>query len=905
MAAQVVAVVYVSCSPWHQYESSPPWPPQPVRVYFMDREGRLSLQATPDFECGESGYQNRYGYSGDEGTISDPAFEPSNLEGTGDYIVTIGWSASLGDVEAIYASAADESADVNPVRIHWEDIPDITCIRYSSSVTGPGVRYQLQLRQERPIGPEDFWTNRVGTFETSDKVLHKQTPVTTTTPEQAARAAQPYQPARKAWTETKTERVCWTETKVLDPGQAEQWVPSYNAKHEIERYVLQPARPAVVKNSRVCENQKITINHPAQPEVPAQPAVSYRPASVTQLFGLGWNAGARSMKLMPQSGYFEFKVPQALGVVVGLNNADNSQDYGEISHGLQFTRQSFRVIENGEVKLNAGGYSPTEVFTIGRRGNIVTYWASGALMYTSTLPSSGPVFLDSSIYSSGDRIAEAKLTLTESSSGSFVSTLRPMGGLLSDHPYSIFRSEMHPLGGGLSALRSRFVSRLRAMEGMLTDKVYGSFAGTMAGLGGSLDARGAPPYALFFSQLFPLSGVLGGMTGGVFSARADMRPMESLWADRPYGDFRSPFGMMPMFGSLADAGYLQRPVPLPGLKLRAQTGAQAVLTLPAVRATAKASRSDVGAEITLPALLAGGQSGVQVSIKLPAVRANGEATASTMARAEIKLPAVVAYGSATAWGQAEAALVLPAFAAVGQSGARATVQLPAVQALGSATAEGMAAAAIVLPTIRAFGEAFNEAFARAELMLPAVAAGGWVEAVLTLPAVRGRIEFSVEDIIEHEAYAINLRSSLESGGNEVTRYTHFPFNRIVRWRGQYVAMAADGLYLLGGATDAGVQIPWRIRTGTTDFGKPQNKNTASAYVGGRMGPASTFRVFTGEKLDNSYPYTTPRGETAQNYRQKFGRGLDARYYALEIAGDGEFQMDDLDVEVVAKRTRRI
>ena len=57
--------------------------------------------------------------------------------------------------------------------------------------------------------------------------------------------------------------------------------------------------------------------------------------------------------------------------------------------------------------------------------------------------------------------------------------------------------------------------------------------------------------------------------------------------------------------------------------------------------------------------------------------------------------------------------------------------------------------------------------------------------------------------------------------------------------------------------------------------------------------------------DDSYAYTTPRGPTAQNYRQKFGRGLDARYYAFGLAGAGDMEIDDLDIEVVMRANRRV
>ena len=71
-----------------------------------------------------------------------------------------------------------------------------------------------------------------------------------------------------------------------------------------------------------------------------------------------------------------------------------------------------------------------------------------------------------------------------------------------------------------------------------------------------------------------------------------------------------------------------------------------------------------------------------------------------------------------------------------------------------------------------------------------------------------------------------------------------------------------------------------------------------------MPPCSRFTVGVGEKCQERYPYDTPRGSSAQNYRQKFGKGLDARYYALELSGRGALTIDDLEAEVVNK-TRRI
>lgn len=164
-------------------------------------------------------------------------------------------------------------------------------------------------------------------------------------------------------------------------------------------------------------------------------------------------------------------------------------------------------------------------------------------------------------------------------------------------------------------------------------------------------------------------------------------------------------------------------------------------------------------------------------------------------------------------------------------------------------------------------------------------------------------------VATYEAYAVNLKHNSDTAIDEVTRYTNFPFTHIVRFENNYFAVASDGLYMLGGETDYAVTptgVPWAFKTATTDFGSPEMKNVESAYFGGRLGPSATLTLYAGEgEQTQAYNYTTPRGELAQNYRQKFGKGIrDHRYYAVGANGAGEFALDTADFKVF-KRTRRI
>ena len=154
--------------------------------------------------------------------------------------------------------------------------------------------------------------------------------------------------------------------------------------------------------------------------------------------------------------------------------------------------------------------------------------------------------------------------------------------------------------------------------------------------------------------------------------------------------------------------------------------------------------------------------------------------------------------------------------------------------------------------------------------------------------------------VVYEAYAVNLKPGPKMP-NQVTRYTNYPFNQIVRLRGRYLGVADDGLYELGGATDYATPTPakvaWAWKTGITDFGSSQMKADRQAVIGGRLGASVVASVSAGEKADVTYTYAPVRGSDAQNYRVKFGKGFKARYYSFGLSGTGaEGDIDTIDFD---------
>lgn len=191
------------------------------------------------------------------------------------------------------------------------------------------------------------------------------------------------------------------------------------------------------------------------------------------------------------------------------------------------------------------------------------------------------------------------------------------------------------------------------------------------------------------------------------------------------------------------------------------------------------------------------------------------------------------------------------------------------------------------------GMVFDLVAPRARL-LPALRMG--------LAAPRWTLAMEVAEVVEvaYDCFVLNLRSQ-DDGPAELTRYTNWPFDKVFRLGDDYFAVAADGIYRLGGETDHAVpepiDIPWSWRTALTDFGVPAMKTVPTVYFSGRLGRSMDVTWQVGEKGDTVYRYRSRRDDTAQNYREKLGRGLKARYFAVGAEGEGEFELDTLDFEV--------
>lgn len=353
-------------------------------------------------------------------------------------------------------------------------------------------------------------------------------------------------------------------------------------------------------------------------------------------------------------------------------------------------------------------------------------------------------------------------------------------------------------------------------------------------------------------------------------------------------------------------------ITLPSLKLigygKPLSGV-ARITLPMLQVVAEGSRT-AGSTLKkkLPALTAIGYGGAQLAATLPMLQVQIEGDIAVMGRARIKLPrlSVLATGNGGSTGQARIEIG-QSLSMVAYGGAQAHITLTqGLQLLATGGAGSIGRAQFKLPMLTLQAEGERAPTGGAEITLPMLRMVPSAIARLVLPGMKLYAVGHAEIDLEYEAYAVNLlngldsnpRNTFEASVNEVTHYTNYPFRQIVAFAGKYYGVAADGLHLLDGDTDAGEPIAWKFRTALSDMNSKKLKRIVSVYTGGRVIDGVEITLVVGEAQDLLYRYTTPRGPNAQNYRTMFGKGVRTRWVALEYSDPlgKAVTIDSIDIE---------
>ena len=343
------------------------------------------------------------------------------------------------------------------------------------------------------------------------------------------------------------------------------------------------------------------------------------------------------------------------------------------------------------------------------------------------------------------------------------------------------------------------------------------------------------------------------------------------------------------------------------------SGARMVLSAPSptLNAAAHDAYGDNALIFTAPTATLSCYGGVNASLTAPSFTLSCTATGTALAKVEAQAPMATLTATGTAAEVANLAATAPMVNLVGYGGAVCSITTPMATVTVSGTGGATVGVAVTLPMFDVVASGTAQNYGSVIVAAPMARMATGLQAYVLAPMATLVAVGTATVAATYEAYAMNMKHAPRPRGqedaapvNEVTRYTNFPFTHIVRHKNSYYGVNSSGLYLLEGTTDNGTAIPYEARTHISDLDEIKLKTVVSAYFGGRLGAASTVTLYAGESTVEAYAFTTPRGAVAQNYRQKFGRGLKTRYFALGASGSAEFSIDNVAFEV-ATMTRRV
>lgn len=327
-----------------------------------------------------------------------------------------------------------------------------------------------------------------------------------------------------------------------------------------------------------------------QVNVPAVPTIKGTPNSYAIDQQAGWNSTGRSVRsVRARDGYAEFTVaPQAVGVVVGINNGFNDVVPSDIHYGFYARSGALDIWERGQVvhSVPSPGLSSLPRLRIERRGTTVRYYVADALVYTSAQPSTGYLYADASMYVAGDYVDSPQLgaLLSAQASGtvgvrSYIDVRPRAAGTVGTGGRTVARSgsDVSAKGAGTAGTRGSALAWLQkagvaqgtagvggsalAAEnvGQLTYGAYGVAGGDTIVSWGTVsygayrtEAVGGFPEILsaggsVVAPLFAMSAI--GLTGEIGSAAVVSPRFAVKGSEDPYGEGAVSYGAYRVQGS--------------------------------------------------------------------------------------------------------------------------------------------------------------------------------------------------------------------------------------------------------------------------------------------------------------------------------------------------------------------
>jgi len=616
--------------------------------------------------------------------------------------------------------------------------------------------------------------------------------------------------------------------------------------------------------------------------VPDTYALSYAP-------NLGWNAAAISVPPLVGNGKASFSIPIGTsGIVCGLNPVPTSSgvDYFEIPHAIYFTKGNFLVSEHGALKTSATAYVSSDVFSLTRIGQNIYYAKNDVVFYASTLPSSGTLVMDSSIYSGGDTIVDASIvnTTTTTPYGKIDVTLSGLG---------VFAA---------TAARAEIIASLNSMTASATSPSVTGISGillSLTALGSSgyeyyneinvslnsLTASGytgwfAPDPPVYIACAFmPMVCDAGGTTGGNTLPSVMYMPSMDVLATshagagsaHTYADI-----IVSLNSMTAVSGNLAPP------------GSYGVIGFPVFEITAHGYETKLNtATINFTDFTISSYAGANANIDFVTLSAYGTGSHVDSGSATINFVSFTLSGTGTGYGNSSSSIGFISSTITAYGGGFGEIAIPsfAIAAIGSGSETGHATIDFVSWSISGTGT-FAETASASIVFSAFQSSVVYANIPFVSFAANGVGSTAINNTV---AYVLNIATE------ESTRYTNYDFMHIITIGGKHYGVKSDGLYLLEGDTDNGSAINGSITTKDSDHGAYASKRMAYVYMNSDSSTTITPFVDGVEKPKHASSFG--------GRKTKMARGNKGRYWQLKIENIVTLQGMEILPEATQRRVK--
>ena len=674
-------------------------------------------------------------------------------------------------------------------------------------------------------------------------------------------------------------------------------------------------------DDRDCTGQEC---FPEQPYMPPIPGVPPTPAELAVEYDLGWNytIDIDSGRNLAVSISLENVKKGTAGVAVGVSTLVNSvlEGIGKYVVFMLFEGNLFSIFKKGVRVYGAIARDDADVFTLSRYEGAIAVLRNDIVIWIEDdiFPYDGFAFFSANIYKALDSFCITEGMVADSvfiGTGGAEFELPPfdvIGGLYSEADFKLPAFQVdavaynhggaditlnaffaigadRPMGWGMPEL-PRF-----AAEGFSfgTDIAYGQVElpgfSAFSGSGPQADAvvklpafqaDGGGDFAIpvAVGADVAIAGLLSaalGKTGSIGGADVSLGAFDAVGADRDiYGevDIELPAmwgiaGQLPAYDGILN-GFME------GLEVVDFYG------------TALPLNSLYG---LLPTLAGGLKSGAVLDVSLGGLEAASlQGTLDVVARFDITLPQLDMVSSATTWAIGEASGVL-GDPLDGELYGGCALSGDLVGLDGDLTGVTGAVASIdgSMQGLQGLITATSEVFGVLDGTM------GGLEALWgildgEIVGLEGELIEQPLPVSEYVAWVMNL---VHRG---VTRYPGYPFDFIVRWRGQHYLANSTGLFLYGGDKDSGAKIDAAFALPPSDYGSVQEKRVPRLYLKGR----TTGQLNVAVAMDEGDQHQgLADGKSGVDYRRwKLPRGIKGHLVSFEVSNtDGaDFEVEQVD-----------